>query len=216
MDARARTTTTTDRNGAPRAGRLDADRAADAVAILSVATPWGPAAVAAGEDGVHAIALLAAEDDLARAIRRRLGRRTVPIADAPPIAAGVARAARDELERYAAGRSGARFRWRVPVRLDGLSDWDRRVLEAVRRIPWGRTASYADVARAAGSPRAARAAGAAVGRNPLGLVVPCHRVIAADGTIGGYGGTWPADRAALVALKRALLAHEGVRLRDER
>ena len=59
---------------------------------------------------------------------------------------------------------------------------------------------------------ASRAVGSAVGRNPIGLLVPCHRVIAGDGTIGGYGGSWWGGREELLAIKRELLALEGVRL----
>jgi methylated-DNA-[protein]-cysteine S-methyltransferase len=185
-----------------------------AIAIVSVATPWGPAALAAGADGLHGLGLLATSDDLATSVARRLRRPVVPLAEAPPAAADIARAALVELDRYAAhrGPSGVTWSWRVPIRFDGLAEWDRRVLTAVGAIGWGATASYGEIARAAGSPGAARAVGGAVGRNPIGLVVPCHRVIAADGTIGGYGGTWPADREQLIELKRSLLAHEGVEL----
>ena len=66
---------------------------------------------------------------------------------------------------------------------------------------------------AGGAPRAARAVGGAVGRNPIALLVPCHRVIAADGTLGGYGGDGPADRAEALERKRALLLREGVTVR---
>ncbi len=93
--------------------------------------------------------------------------------------------------------------------------WDRTVLREVARIPWGETASYGEIARRVGAPRAARAVGGAVGRNPLSLLIPCHRVIAADGTIGGYGGDAWGSRDDRLAIKRALLAREGVRLRDE-
>jgi len=78
-----------------------------------------------------------------------------------------------------------------------------------RRIPWGEVASYGGVARAIGRPGAARAVGAAVGRNPIGLVVPCHRVIAGDGSLGGYGGSWFGEASALRDVKRQLLALEG-------
>jgi O-6-methylguanine DNA methyltransferase len=72
------------------------------------------------------------------------------------------------------------------------------------------TASYGEVARMVGAPGAARAVGGAVGRCPIGLAIPCHRVIAADGTLGGYGrGSW-GGRDAGLALKRELLAREGV------
>ena len=100
----------------------------------------------------------------------------------------------------------------VPVDLADRSAWDRAVLAAVREIPPGGTASYGDVARMVGKPGAARAVGGAVGRNPVGLAIPCHRVIAGDGTLGGYGGGWWGGREAGLSLKRELLAREGVHL----
>ncbi|HXG26014.1 MAG TPA: MGMT family protein, partial [Candidatus Binatia bacterium] len=100
----------------------------------------------------------------------------------------------------------------LPLDLVDRSAWDRRVFAAVRGIPPGSTASYGQVARMAGSPGAARAVGGAVGRNPIGLAIPCHRVIAGDGTLGGYGGGWWGGRATGLALKRELLAREGVHL----
>jgi methylated-DNA-[protein]-cysteine S-methyltransferase len=94
-----------------------------------------------------------------------------------------------------------------------LSDrpvWYRRVLEVVATIGWGRTASYGEIARQIGSPRAARAVGGALGRNPISFLIPCHRVIAADGTLGGWGGDRLGDRDHRLALKRNLLLREGV------
>ncbi|HEY3524304.1 MAG TPA: methylated-DNA--[protein]-cysteine S-methyltransferase [Candidatus Limnocylindrales bacterium] len=181
------------------------------IAVASLATPWGPAVVAASVDGIHAIALLADESNLSASVVRRTRRPIVAPTRAPGPIARAIRDTIDDLDRYVA--DGARFGgWRRPVALLGVSDWDVRVLSAVAAIPVGTTASYGMVAQAAGSPGAARAAGGAVGRNPAGLVVPCHRVIAGDGTIGGYGGSWSDDREALVELKRSLLAHEGVEL----
>ena len=75
----------------------------------------------------------------------------------------------------------------------------------VREVGWGETVSYGELAEMAGRPRAARAVGTAMRSNPLPFVIPCHRVVAAGGRIGGYGG----GRNA-VELKRALLAREGV------
>jgi methylated-DNA-[protein]-cysteine S-methyltransferase len=74
------------------------------------------------------------------------------------------------------------------VRMDfsGLTEFRRRVLEACRKIPRGKTATYADLARAAGSPGASRAVGSAMANNPLPLVVPCHRVLRSDGSLGGF------------------------------
>ena len=81
------------------------------------------------------------------------------------------------------------------------TEFQREVWAALRTIPPGRTLSYGDLAKKIGRPTAVRAVGAANGANPVSLVVPCHRVIAADGTLGGYG--WGLER------KRWLLAHEG-------
>jgi methylated-DNA-[protein]-cysteine S-methyltransferase len=80
------------------------------------------------------------------------------------------------------------------------TDFQRAVWEALMSIPFGETRSYGQIAKAIGRPQAARGVGAANGANPIGLIVPCHRVIGADGTLTGYGGGLP--------LKRALLAHE--------
>jgi methylated-DNA-[protein]-cysteine S-methyltransferase len=104
----------------------------------------------------------------------------------------------------------------VPIDIDDRPAWDRIVLAAVRAIPRGATAGYGEVARRIGRPGTARAVGGAVGRNPVGLLVPCHRVIAGDGTLGGYGvATW-GGREATLELKRELLALEGIRLRPAR
>ncbi|MGH3745041.1 MAG: methylated-DNA--[protein]-cysteine S-methyltransferase [Mycobacteriales bacterium] len=78
--------------------------------------------------------------------------------------------------------------------------FQHQVWQALRRIPYGETRSYADIANMLGSPTATRAVGAANGRNPIGIVVPCHRVIGADGSLTGYAGGVPN--------KRWLLDHE--------
>ncbi len=75
----------------------------------------------------------------------------------------------------------------LPLRLDGTS-FQQRVWAALREIPYGETISYGELAERVGSPGASRAVGLANGRNPVAIIVPCHRVIAADGTLGGYGG----------------------------
>ena len=90
------------------------------------------------------------------------------------------------------------------VRLDVVATaFQRRVWQALRRIPYGETRSYAEVARSLGRPRAARAVARACAANPTALVVPCQRVVASDGTAGGY--RWGVER------KRALLARESSR-----
>jgi methylated-DNA-[protein]-cysteine S-methyltransferase len=98
----------------------------------------------------------------------------------------------------------------VPVDLHDRPAFDRRVLGEVREVGWGETASYGDIARRVGQPRAARAVGGALGRNPVSLLIPCHRIIAGDGTLGGYGGTGWVDRDRHRSRKEALLLREGI------
>jgi O-6-methylguanine DNA methyltransferase len=88
------------------------------------------------------------------------------------------------------------------------------VLDAVRAVPWGSTASYGSIAAAIGRRGAARAVGGAVGRNPISLAIPCHRIVAADGSLGGYGGGWWGSRELRLELKRDLLRREGSDVRD--
>ena len=94
------------------------------------------------------------------------------------------RDARAQLDEYFAG---ARTEFRVPLELSG-NDFERRVWRELLEIPYGETASYGEIARRIGTPHAARAVGLANGRNPVALIVPCHRVIGADGSLTGYGG----------------------------
>ncbi len=91
--------------------------------------------------------------------------------------------ARRELGEYLAGR---RTFFTVPVDLAGVGEFQGQVLAAARRIPFGQVASYADLARGIGHPRAARAVGNALGANPVPVIVPCHRVIRGDGSWGHY------------------------------
>jgi len=106
-----------------------------------------------------------------------------------------------QLQQYAAGKS---VHWTVPVDLSTGTTFQQSVWRALRTIPRGETRSYGWVAQQIGKPRSSRAVGAACGANPIPVVVPCHRVIAGDGAIGGFGGGLP--------MKRRLLQIEGVRL----
>jgi methylated-DNA-[protein]-cysteine S-methyltransferase len=106
-----------------------------------------------------------------------------------------------QLEEYFAG---GRRRFDIPLRLEGPA-FDRRVWQALREIPHGHTASYGEIADRIGAPGQARAVGAANARNPVAVVVPCHRVIGADGRLAGYAGGLERKRALLV-LEGALLA----------
>ena len=97
---------------------------------------------------------------------------------------------RDQLGEYLTGA-----RTRFEVELDpGGTEFQRRVWAALRAIPYGRTASYSELAARIGQPTASRAVGTANARNPVSIIVPCHRVVAADGTLGGYA--WGLARKA--------------------
>jgi methylated-DNA-[protein]-cysteine S-methyltransferase len=96
---------------------------------------------------------------------------------------------------------GRRRDFDLPLAAQG-TDFQRRVWREIGRIPYGETVTYAELARRAGSPGSARAAGAAAGRNPLSIVVPCHRVVGTSGALTGYAGG--IDRKArLLALERS-------------
>lgn len=110
------------------------------------------------------------------------------------------RQAARELQEYMAGR---RKTFSVPFELDG-THFQCRVWAELFKIPYGELRTYGEIARALGNPGAGRAAGAANARNPLPIIIPCHRVIASDGTLGGY--------SAGLEVKRLLLAVEGIRL----
>ena len=103
---------------------------------------------------------------------------------------------REQLDGYFAGR---RQRFELPLAPTGTA-FQCSVLEALQTIPYGETRSYKEVAAAIGKPRAVRAVGAANGRNPIPIIIPCHRVIGSDGSLTGFGGG--------LEVKRALLALE--------
>jgi len=175
----------------------------------TVAGPWGPLNLAATERGVVAVEWLTTDVAFETALVRRLGAPVAPVEDADgddPRRATL-EVAVDALERFLDGRPPTGV---VTFDLADRPPWDRRVLDAVAAIEWGRTASYGEIARRIGAPRAARAVGGALGRNPIALLIPCHRVIAADGTIGGYGGDAWGSREERLAIKRELLLREGV------
>ena len=96
---------------------------------------------------------------------------------------------------------GRRTAFDLPLDLRG-TEFQLRVWAALRGIPYGETRSYREVARALQRPRAVRAVGSANGANPLPLVIPCHRVVASDGKLGGYGGGL-ALKAKLLAMERS-------------
>jgi len=149
-------------------------------------SPVGPLLLSADEQGLRAIRF---------AVR---GRPASPdpgwVEDPRPF-----RKASGQLDRYFAGELRE---FDLTLAPEG-TPFQLEVWRALRRIPYGRTISYGELARRVGRPDASRAVGAANGRNPLPIVVPCHRVIGADGSLTGFGGGLP--------IKRALLELEGAR-----
>lgn len=107
-----------------------------------------------------------------------------------------------QLREYFAGE---RQTFDIPLKLDG-TEFQVSVLKALQEIPYGETASYGDIARRIGRPKAVRAVGAANGRNPIPIVVPCHRVIGSTGDLTGFGGG--------LDTKEALLRLEAEHTRD--
>jgi methylated-DNA-[protein]-cysteine S-methyltransferase len=187
-----------DADGAARAaaGRFSERAAAQGRADLAYATidsPLGPLLLAGTPRGLLTVAYLDPGDE--PALLERLAARVSPrIVHAP----GALDVARRELDEYFAARRHA-FDLALDWRLAG--PFQRRVLAATARIPYGSVSDYGTISTRAGSPRGARAAGNALGANPIAIVVPCHRVLRHGGQLGGYAGG--PDR------KRALLALEG-------
>jgi methylated-DNA-[protein]-cysteine S-methyltransferase len=119
-----------------------------------------------------------------------------------PLTDPVLRLAASQLEQYFAGR---RKVFKLPLAAAG-TQFQHQVWAALQEIPFGEVRSYRDIAQSIGNHKAVRAVGAANGRNPLPIVVPCHRVIGSDGSLTGFAGGLDA--------KRALLGHEGVATAD--
>ena len=191
-----------------------------------IEAPWGPIHLAASDRGIVAVELMTTEPSFSRGIERRLGRAPswvdgaglrdhgaglgdhgAGLGDHGASANAHLRLASDRLSRTLGGDHADLAG--LALDLADRPDWDRAVLGAVRSIPRGETRSYGDIARAIGRPGAARAVGGAVGRNPIGFIIPCHRVIAGDGMLGGYGGGWWGDRDRMLDLKTDLLRLEG-------
>jgi methylated-DNA-[protein]-cysteine S-methyltransferase len=154
-------------------------------------TPVGPLLVAATDHGLARISFDpdadAAEDQLARVFGARLLR--VPRAVDP---------VRRQLDEYF---EGERHDFELPIDLRVASDFSRSVLAELAHVPYGRVTTYGALAAQAGRPRAARAVGTIMNRNPIPIVLPCHRVVGSTGSLVGYGGG--------LERKQQLLALEG-------
>jgi methylated-DNA-[protein]-cysteine S-methyltransferase len=128
--------------------------------------------------------LLLGDDRALRGLYMQDGRRPVTIAPGWERSARSFATVTAQLGDYFEGR---RFVFDVPLLMHG-APFERRVWRALQEIPYGETVSYGEIARRLGQPSAARAVGLANGRNPIAVIVPCHRVIGANGALTGYGG----------------------------
>ena len=194
--ALSRTAPPPDPRAAAAAARRAAARAGEAgaadVAYALEPSPLGDLLVAVTARGLVNLSYEEGERD---ALLDRLATRISPrVVEAPARLDPVRR----ELDEYFAG---ARRRFETPVDWRLTRGFTRRVLRATARIPYGSASTYREVAGRAGSERAVRAAGNALGANPIPIVVPCHRVLRTGGALGGYGGG--------VERKRFLLELEG-------
>ena len=161
----------------------------------TLATTWGPVVITADAAGLLACHLPDAGTPRGPL---RTGRATLPPHAPPALRQAVAAAA-----ALLAGRAPAQLPPLSPAAWAGATAFQRAIWRAMQRIPRGRTMTYAELARRAGRPRASRAAGGACGANPLPLFVPCHRIVATGGGLGGFSGG--------LAWKVHLLRVEGAR-----
>jgi O-6-methylguanine DNA methyltransferase len=179
--------------------------ASETVRVISWRSPWGALPVQLISGRIRAIALdpRAAPSAPATHDRRPLG----PIRTSADLSR--------LMQRVTQGTVTAR-EITAACDLAGSTEFERKVFAALAKVRRGGVISYGELAAAAGSPRAARAVGSALGKNPIPILLPCHRVVAANG-IGGYGGSaargWRPGGRDPIAFKRALLASEGVLVR---
>jgi methylated-DNA-[protein]-cysteine S-methyltransferase len=173
--------------------RAEAEGLVD-VAYTSVDSPLGPLVVAATPRGLVRVAYTdqGSPDEVLEALAARVSPRVL---EAPARLDRVRR----ELDEYFAGR---RTQFETTIDWSQLAGFTRKVLRATARIGFGDTGTYRSVATDAGSPRAVRAAGNALGANPMPVIVPCHRVLRSGGALGGYTGG--------IERKEFLLRLEGV------
>ncbi len=174
-----------DEDAARRAAQRVAEHASASgeadLAYASLDSPVGELLIGVSEQGLVRLAYIREpgdEDAVLDELARRLSPRIVH-------AAARTDTVRRELYDYLAGRRRA---FDVPLDLSLMGPFQQRVLAATAAIPYGSVRTYTEVAAAAGNPRASRAAGNALGANPIAIIVPCHRVLRTGGGLGGYAG----------------------------
>lgn len=186
--------------GTPSAAAIDRSRqeldgwfreTAETLWWSALATPLGDLYLAAGLEGLRRVSFAETREKFLRGLNARARL----IEDSEPLAEYCR-----QLQEYFEGR---RRRFSMALDLSTVTSFQQRVLVAADAIPVGEVRTYGEIAQALGKPKAARAVGQALGRNPLPIVLPCHRVIASDGSLGGYGGG--------LERKRQLLQLEGAR-----
>jgi len=160
-----------------------------------VDAPFGPVFLAKTGKGICRLSFRRSEDELLAELEQR--------SLLPEMAPEKLDRERRELGEYFEGK---RRRFEVPIDLRWGTEFQRKVLEAASRIPFGECLCYADVAKRVGRPNAQRAVGSALGKNPVAIVIPCHRVVASGGGLGGYTGG--------LDVKRTLIQIEGIALEE--
>lgn len=163
-------------------------------------TAWGEFGLVASESGVVRTLL----PDRSKSLRRRIAAEAPAAKEDRDLLPRLARAIGAYFSEARGGAPRARSAFDVELDLSNITPFRRQVYLACAKIPAGVLATYSDLAALAGSPAAVRAVGSAMANNPLPLLVPCHRIVRSDGTIGGFSSTRG------VSQKKALLRHEGV------
>ncbi len=162
----------------------------DVIRFAEYRSPSGVVLMAGGESGITALSVTGDRRAFMDGIERKYGYR--PREDNTFFKEAFAR-----LDLYF---SGVPVEFAIPVDLVGTA-FEKKVWQAIRDIPWGQTRTYGEIAAAIQAPGAARAVGGACGKNPVPLIVPCHRVVGSNGSLGGYTGG--------LEIKKRLLGIEG-------
>ena len=161
-------------------------------------TSWGWFGLVAREHGLLSTFLPQPQRDL----RRRIKERFSSAAEFDALLPGFCHQVRQYFD-------GQATRFDVEIDIGDMPPFRQMVLELCRKVPYGKTATYADLARAAGKPAAARAVGGVMAHNPLPLVIPCHRILRSDGSLGGYSSRGGLnEKTRLLRLEGAMDAEE--------